>query len=105
MLNANHTMLSLTETPIKEQVNSPGFPKLRELYIAVDSRYVNLQRVLADGVSGILLTQPIHLGPDLRGRILDTLTVSPRTVYLSRFFEWSRPVVLCNGTESSKLRN
>merc|ERR1712038_1672933 len=38
VLNANHTMLSLTETPIKEQVNSPGFPKLRELYIAVDSR-------------------------------------------------------------------
>ena len=71
-------MLSLTETPIKEQVNSPGFPKLRELYIAVDSRYVNL-----DGVSyymGILLTQPIHLGPDLRGHILETLTVSPRTV-------------------------
>ena len=68
-------MLSLTETPIKEQVNSPGFPKLRELYIAVDSRYVNL-----DGVSyymGILLTQPIHLGPDLRGRILETLTSHP----------------------------
>jgi len=38
VLNANHTVLSLTETPIKEQVNSPGFPKLRELYIAVDSR-------------------------------------------------------------------
>ena len=76
-------MLSLTETPIKEQVNSPGFPKLRELYIAVDSRYVNL-----DGVSyymGILLTQPIHLGPDLRGRILETLTVSPRTVYRQIF--------------------
>ena len=38
VLNANHTMLSLTETGIKEQVHSPGFPHLRELYIAVDSR-------------------------------------------------------------------
>ena len=81
-------MLSLTETPIKEQVNSPGFPKLRELYIAVDSRYVNLHR--ADGVSyymGILLTQPIHLGPDLRGRILETLTVSHPELYISRFLK------------------
>ena len=31
-------MLSLVETPVKEQVHSPGFPFLRELYIAVDSR-------------------------------------------------------------------
>ena len=38
VLNANHTMLSLVETPVKEQVHSPGFPFLRELYIAVDSR-------------------------------------------------------------------
>ena len=38
VLNANHTMLSLVETPVKEQVQSPGFPLLRELYIAVDSR-------------------------------------------------------------------
>ncbi len=38
MLNANHTMLSLSDTPIKEQVHSPGFPKLRELHVAVDSR-------------------------------------------------------------------
>ncbi len=38
VLNANHTMLSLVETPVKEQVHSPGFPLLRELYIAVDSR-------------------------------------------------------------------
>ena len=38
VLNANHTMLSLVETPVKEQIQSPGFPLLRELYIAVDSR-------------------------------------------------------------------
>ena len=38
ILNANHTMLSLTETSVREQVNSPGFPNLEELYIAVDSR-------------------------------------------------------------------
>ncbi len=38
ILNANHTMLSLTETPVREQVNSPGFPNLEELHIAVDSR-------------------------------------------------------------------
>ena len=38
VLNANHTMLSLSDTPIKEQVHSPGFPFLQELYIAVDSR-------------------------------------------------------------------
>merc|ERR1712223_1711937 len=38
ILNANHTMLSLTETPVREQVNSPGFPNLQELHIAVDSR-------------------------------------------------------------------
>ena len=38
ILNANHTMLSLVETPVKEQIQSPGFPLLRELYIAVDSR-------------------------------------------------------------------
>ena len=38
VLNANHTMLSLVETPVKEQVHSPGFPLLRELYVAVDSR-------------------------------------------------------------------
>ena len=38
VLNANHTMLSLSDTPIKEQVHSPGFPHLQELYIAVDSR-------------------------------------------------------------------
>ncbi len=31
-------MLSLSDTPIKEQVHSPGFPRLRELHIAVDSR-------------------------------------------------------------------
>ncbi len=31
-------MLSLSETPIKEQVQAPGFPELRELHIAVDSR-------------------------------------------------------------------
>jgi len=31
-------MLSLSETPIKEQVQSPGFPSLRELHVAVDSR-------------------------------------------------------------------
>jgi len=38
ILNANHTMLSLSETPIREQINSPGFPNLDELHIAVDSR-------------------------------------------------------------------
>ncbi len=38
VFNANHTMLSLTETPIKEQIMSPGFPLLEELHIAVDSR-------------------------------------------------------------------
>ncbi len=38
VLNANHTMLGLSDTPIKEQVHSPGFPRLRELHIAVDSR-------------------------------------------------------------------
>jgi len=38
VLNANHTMLSLSETPMKEQVAAPGFPALRELHIAVDSR-------------------------------------------------------------------
>ena len=38
VLNANHTMLSLVDTPVKEQIQSPGFPLLRELYIAVDSR-------------------------------------------------------------------
>ena len=38
ILNANHTMLSLTDTPVREQVNSPGFPNLQELHIAVDSR-------------------------------------------------------------------
>ncbi len=38
IFNANHTMLSLTETPIKEQIQSPGFPALMELHIAVDSR-------------------------------------------------------------------
>eukprot|EP00095_Tigriopus_kingsejongensis_P002982 maker-scaffold849_size89187-snap-gene-0.16 protein:Tk02982 transcript:maker-scaffold849_size89187-snap-gene-0.16-mRNA-1 annotation:"hypothetical protein DAPPUDRAFT_23392" len=38
VINANHTMLNLTETPIKEQIQSPGFPLLQELYIAVDSR-------------------------------------------------------------------
>merc|ERR1712223_1824505 len=38
ILNANHTMLSLTETPVREQVNSLGFPNLEELHIAVDSR-------------------------------------------------------------------
>ena len=38
ILNANHTMLSLTDTPVREQVNSPGFPNLKELHIAVDSR-------------------------------------------------------------------
>ena len=42
VLNANHTMLALTETPVREQVHSPGFPKLRELYIAVDSRYLGI---------------------------------------------------------------
>jgi hypothetical protein len=31
-------MLSLTETPVREQINSPGFPFLHELHIAVDSR-------------------------------------------------------------------
>ena len=29
VLNANHTMLSLTETSVKEQVHSPGFPNLK----------------------------------------------------------------------------
>ena len=38
ILNANHTMIKLSETPIKEQVRSPGFPLLRELHVAVDSR-------------------------------------------------------------------
>lgn len=38
IINANHTMLSLTDTPVREQVNSPGFPNLEELHIAVDSR-------------------------------------------------------------------
>ena len=38
ILNANQTMLSLTEAPVREQVNSPGFPNLEELHIAVDSR-------------------------------------------------------------------
>ena len=38
VLNANHTMISLEETPIKEQIQSPGFPNLREIHIAVDSR-------------------------------------------------------------------
>ncbi|TRY62661.1 hypothetical protein TCAL_03604 [Tigriopus californicus] len=38
VLNANHTMLNLTENPIKEQIQSPGFPFLQELHIAVDSR-------------------------------------------------------------------
>lgn len=38
ILNANHTMIKLTDTPIKEQVKSPGFPLLRELHVAVDSR-------------------------------------------------------------------
>ena len=38
ILNANHTMLSLTETPVREQINSPGFPNLEECNIAVDSR-------------------------------------------------------------------
>lgn len=38
ILNANQTMLSLTETPVQEQVKSPGFPNLEELHIAVDSR-------------------------------------------------------------------
>ena len=38
VLNANHTMISLTDTPIKEQIQAVGFPKLRELHIAVDSR-------------------------------------------------------------------
>ena len=38
ILNANHTMLSLTETPIREQVTSPGFPNLEALHVAVDSR-------------------------------------------------------------------
>ncbi|CAB4055615.1 FBXL6 [Lepeophtheirus salmonis] len=37
-LNCNHTMISLSETPIKEQVHSPGFPLLERLQIAVDSR-------------------------------------------------------------------
>lgn len=31
-------MISLCDTPIKEQVHSPGFPNLKELDIAVDSR-------------------------------------------------------------------
>ena len=38
ILNANHTMIVLSESPIKEQVHSPGFPNLEELHIAVDSR-------------------------------------------------------------------
>lgn len=38
VLNANHTMITLCDTPIKEQVQALGFPNLRELYIAVDSR-------------------------------------------------------------------
>ena len=38
VLNANHTMIGLTETPIKEQIQSAGFPHLEELYISVDSR-------------------------------------------------------------------
>lgn len=38
VLNANHTMITLQDTPIKEQVHALGFPNLRELYIAVDSR-------------------------------------------------------------------
>ena len=58
ILNANHTMLSLTETPVREQVNSPGFPNLEELHIAVDSRgYFDgmddsqIERVLAKSVT------------------------------------------------------
>jgi F-box and leucine-rich repeat protein 6 len=38
VLNANHTMISLCDTPIKEQIQSPGFPEMRELSVAVDSR-------------------------------------------------------------------
>lgn len=38
IFNCNHTMISLSETPIKEQVHSTGFPLLEELHIAVDSR-------------------------------------------------------------------
>ncbi len=38
VLNANHTMISLQETPIKEQIQAPGFPQLREIHVAVDSR-------------------------------------------------------------------
>ena len=56
VLNANHTMLSLTETPIKEQVNSPGFPKLREFYIAVDSRCVNSEYVITTLKNGLIKT-------------------------------------------------
>ena len=38
ILNANHTMISLSETPMKEQIQAPGFPNLREIHVAVDSR-------------------------------------------------------------------
>lgn len=38
VFNANHTMIGLSETPIKEQIQAPGFPNLREIHVAIDSR-------------------------------------------------------------------
>ena len=53
-------MLTLNDTSIKEQVHSPGFPKLRELYVAVDSRGYH------DGMDDSQIERILKKSDDLR---------------------------------------
>ena len=84
VLNANHTMLSLVETPVKEQIQASGFPLLRELYIAVDSRGY------FDGMDDGQIERVLKKSVDLR--VLDV-----RGCQVSYFGEhYSFPILIIN---------